>query len=109
MTALSDAKLAKRYLQRMRSDNSFQQFYASVTWEAEEYTEVPTLPRYRRAPRELDGGSEPHHFSSPQDYYKPQYFKAIDLVVAENSAGFDQRQCLCSKKLKRYSLRHPTV
>ena len=29
--ALSGAKLAKSYLQRMRSDNSFQQFYASVT------------------------------------------------------------------------------
>lgn len=89
--ALSGAELAKSYLQRMRSDNSFQQFYASVTREAEEYTEESTLPRYRRAPRELDGGSEPHRFSSPQDYYKPQYFEAIDLVVAEISARFDQK------------------
>ena len=98
--ALSGAELAKCYLQRMRSDNSFQQFYASVTREAEEYTEVPTLPRYRHAPRELDGGSEPHHFSSPQDYYKPQYYEAIDLVVAEISARFDQKTMLLLKEIE---------
>ena len=97
--ALSGAELAKSYLQRMRSDNSFQQFYASVTREAEEYTEEPTLPRYRLAPRELDGGSEPHRFSSPQDYYKPQYFEAIDLVVAEISARFDQKTILLLKEI----------
>ena len=42
---------------------------ALVVTEAQQYTEDPTVPRYRRPPTRLDQGAAPHQFSAAEDYY----------------------------------------
>ena len=52
--------------------------------QAKEYNiDEPVLPRYRRPPRRLDDGVALHIFDTPQDYYRKQYFEALDLISEE--------------------------
>ena len=88
--ALRSTEFASNYLQRLTSDNGFDQFYSSVVVDSTELTSEPTLPRYRRPPATVDGGSRPHVFSCPRDYYKQQYFKALDSVMTQLSSRFEQ-------------------
>ena len=54
----------------------------------------PEFPRYRRAPRRVDCGSNPHQFSSPKEYYRSLYFEACDLLIQELQDKFDQQEIL---------------
>lgn len=70
----------KSYYRRQRKDESFDSFYIS-TEEAARELDIgePALPRYRRQPRCLDDGSEPHRHVCPKDFYRQVYFQACDL------------------------------
>ena len=98
--ALSCAELARSYLNRLRSDDSFKEFFALVVKEAEQYTEGPTLPRYRRPPKRLDQGAAPHHFSSAEDYYRSFYLQALSrftFLCCGKYVRFRPRLILCSQ------------
>ena len=41
----------------------------------------PQLPRYKRQPAQLDGGSAPHAFATARVYYRKLYYEACDLLV----------------------------
>ena len=99
--ALSCAEIARSYLKRLRSEDSYKQFYSLTVKEAEEYTGEPTLPRYRRPPKRLDEGAEPHRFTSPEEYFRSHYFYVLDLVDEEISRRFDQNSMFVPKELER--------
>lgn len=61
---------------------------------AEFRVDKPELPRYRRAPRRVNSGSNPHQFSSPKEYYRSLYFEACDLLIRELQDRFDQQEIL---------------
>ena len=88
--ALMGAGMAKSYLVRQRDDEAFDSFYASMVDQAKEYTDDPVLPRYRRIPKRLDDGAQPHRFTAAQDYYRAQYYEVLDLLGGEISRRFDQ-------------------
>ena len=48
------------------------------------------MPRYRRAPARLEDGSSPHQFSTARDYFRHQYFQAVDLLLQELEDRFDK-------------------
>ena len=48
---------------------------------------LPSLPRYRKAPRRVDDGSSLHQFAIPRDYFCSQYYQTCDLLLGE----FDER------------------
>lgn len=75
------------YLKRQRSDAVFNEFYKRVKGEAKNLTEGPVLPRQRRIPKR---GTVNHSFSSPDDYFRKQYFEAHDIVIAELDRRFQQ-------------------
>ena len=50
------------------------------------------MPRYRKPPRRLDAGSQPHRFSEPKDFFRQQYFAACDLLIQELTDRFDQKE-----------------
>ena len=81
---------AVRFLQRQRSDSAYDAFYQSTVKEAEAYTQEPTVPRQKRVPRRLDDGAEGHHYASPHDYFKQQYYEVLDLMLNEIDRRFDQ-------------------
>ena len=88
--ALEAVKMAKVFLSQQRTDIAFDRFYSATVEEAQEYTDDPVLPRYRRAPRQMDSGSAPHRFESPVDYFRAQYFELMDLLLGEITRRFDQ-------------------
>ena len=98
--ALSAAEISKSYLRRLRSDDSFKDFFERAVKQGKEFTGEPTLPRYRRPPRRLDEGSAPHRFNSPEEHYKMHYFYALDLVIEEISVRFSQESMSVPKDLE---------
>ena len=71
--AASAVNLGKRFYQRHREDTEFDRFYDRVVDEAKQLKiDEPKLPRYRKAPARLDDGSQPHHYSTPRDYFCQQ-------------------------------------
>ena len=93
--ALSSVKLAPAFYKRQRADEAFDLFYDGVLKSAEELgVDKPELPRYRRAPRRVDCGSNPHQFSSPKEYYRSLYFEACELLIQELQDRFDRKEIL---------------
>lgn len=45
--ALTCSELAVNYIKRLRTDDSFKQFYTSTVQQAKEYTGEPSLPHYQ--------------------------------------------------------------
>ena len=49
------------------------------------------IPRKRRAPKHIEiGEGECYHVDDVEDYYRVQYFEAIDLAIAGITNRFDQ-------------------
>lgn len=78
------------YLQKQRTDDSYDKFYDSVVVESSDLTDEPTLPRIRKLPRRLNDGAPDHQHQSPKDYYRQKYFEAIDVVTTEIARRFNQ-------------------
>ena len=69
--ALMSAKLLVSFVKRQRSGSSFEAFFTSVEALAAQLNiNPPTLSRYRRRPRHLDDGEEPHRFDSPKAMFR---------------------------------------
>lgn len=93
--AISAVSLAKSFYKRQRTENAFQSFYDDVVITAQKLKiGEPQLPRYRRVPRRLDDGSQPHRYSTPKEYFRHQFFEACDLLISELDQRFDQQQLL---------------
>ena len=85
--AISAVSLAKSFYKRQRTENAFQSFYDDVVTTAQKLKiGEPQLPRYRRVPRRLDDGSQPHRYSTPKEYFRHQ--------LSELDKRFDQQQLL---------------
>ena len=74
---------AKRFLKRQRIESSFEYFYRTVVAESKDLTMPPTLPRQRRIPVRIDDGAPNHHFSTPEEHFREQYYEVHDLLTNE--------------------------
>ena len=102
--AITAADLAVRFLEQQRTDDKFQLFYEDVVKCSKDLTASPCLPRYRHPQKCLDEvSSTKHEFSSPEYYFRQQYFKALDLLVNELKSGSNKREvCLLQLLLRNY-------
>lgn len=89
--ACTAANLAKAFYNRHRELSEFQNFYQKVLAEANDKTEPPVLPRYRHAPKRLDDGSQPHRFTSPEEFYRQHYFQVMESLSGEITKRFEQK------------------
>ena len=88
-------KLYLQTLQRLRTVCEFGTFFKSVKAQASDLCEHPVLPRMRQPPRQVDDGASLHVFPSAEEYYKREYFEAIDIVKGELEWRFAQENfCL---------------
>lgn len=85
----------------MRNDDSFDQFYTTAIKSADGHTGEPSLPRYRKPPRRLDEGSEPHQFSTPKEYYRYHYYYCVDLLIGEISERLAQDSLTIPMELEK--------
>lgn len=80
--AVSSVSVIKQFYKRLRRNEEFDRFFDHAIAQSKSLriSELK-LPRYRKAPRRLDEGSEPHRFNTVKDYFRCQYFEACDLLV----------------------------
>jgi len=95
------ADLVVNTLQGMRNDENFQSFYevTKATSNLINQLDKPTLPRKRKRPnysilQYVTGYEGPesnaHYPETPEDYFKPMYFQALDAIVNAINDRFDQ-------------------
>ena len=68
---LKGAHLLQPYLSSVRCEVKFDTFCADVMKSSEGLTDEPILPRFRKAPRRLDDGTQPHRFTCPKRKVSP--------------------------------------
>lgn len=90
-------KGARNYYKRLRSEDEFTAVYDDAVRQAALLNIEPTLPRYRKRPRRLDNGQEPHRFQSPKDLHRQEFFEALELVDNQLERRFEQEdfQVVC--------------
>ena len=92
-SAQTIADLTKKTLASIRTDDSFDLFYANILKSKENLPDIspPVMPRKRRAPQRFEiGEGEPSYVAHPRDMYRIIFFEAIDLLVAAIDQRFDQ-------------------
>lgn len=104
MEALTATELAQAHLKHFRTDEQFNQFYERTKITAEERTDPPCLPRYKRAPKRLDDGSKPHRYGSPEAYHRHLFFELLELVNGEISKRFDQKSMAVPRAIEKVLL-----
>ena len=88
-------------IERLRTDRSFKEFFESVKEEASGKCDEPVLPRYRRLPKQVDDGIAPEHrYSSVEEYYRIEYFQAIDGIKGDLDNHFMQGSFLLVRKIE---------
>lgn len=87
------AGLTIKTLESFRNDASFSLFFELVKQSAQRTgTNEPILPRRKRAPQRFEiGTGDGSHPECVEDYYRQQYFEAIDLVVSHMKSRFNHR------------------
>lgn len=95
--AIAAVNLAKSFYKRLRKEEEFNRFYDKVVKKAQDVKiSSPSLPRYRKAPRRVDDGSNPHQFATPRDYFRRQYYQTCDLLLGELDERFEQSKVIPS-------------
>ena len=86
------AKLTVVTLEKMRSEEAFKQFFATVEVSRKNLdVDTPSLPRKRKAPARFEVGSGAgNHVGSVEDLYRQKYFEALDLVIESIKNRFQQ-------------------
>ena len=76
------ANLAKQTLTKIRTDQSFDHFYANIARKSEGLLGEPTLSRKRRTPARLEvGAGAPCYSQTAKDHLRKAYYEPIHLIV----------------------------
>ena len=51
---------------------------------------LPTLPRQKWIPIRIDDGAPNHHFSTPEEHFRNQYYEVHDLITNELERKYEQ-------------------
>ena len=95
-------ELTVRTLKVMRTEESFALFFYLVDRFREMTgTDLPVLPRKRRAPQRFEVGSaEGSHNTTVEDHYRRQYYEVLDIAIASITNRFDQPGYVMYKNLE---------
>ena len=86
--AIHGSKMVISFLDRQRHEDSYENFYRTIETKSSDKTDKPCLPRYKKVPKRIDSGSESVRFETPEQYYKQQYYEAIDTVKMQVQRRF---------------------
>ena len=76
-------------------------FFDSVKEEASRKCDEPVLPRHRRLPKRIDDGTAAEHrYSSVEEFYRKEYFQAIDNIKGDLENRFMQETFLLVRKIE---------
>ena len=85
-------ELTVKTLKSMRTGDNFKAFFDLVNCFRERTnSDLPRLPRKRRAPRRFEiGTGEGSHSATVEDHYRQTYFEVLDLAIAGILDRFNQ-------------------
>lgn len=86
------ASLTIKTLEKMRTEGDFKLLLQYLeTLRVHTDTEMPSLPRQKRAPQRLEiGEGAGYHSSSVEEFYRVKYYEALDLAISGIKDRFDQ-------------------
>ena len=92
------------HLKRLRSDETFNDFYDNVLESSKNLTDEPTLPRRHRVPARFEAGAmNSHHYpEDPKSHFRQQYFELIDLLDEQISRRFKQDNFDVARSLENF-------
>ena len=88
--ATHGAELLVSHYKSLRIESKFDRFYDDILEQSSGLTEEPSLPRYRKMPRRLDEGEQPHCYQGPKERYRHIYFEVLELAYGEIERRFKQ-------------------
>ena len=88
--ATHGAELLVSHYKSLRIESKFDRFYDDILEQSSGLTEEPSLPRYRKMPRRLDDGEQPHCYQGPKERYRHIYFEVLELAYGEIERRFKQ-------------------
>lgn len=98
------AEVCIRALNRLRSDEKFRVFYNKVKEDAADRCDPPVLPRQKQLPRRIDEGIAQHVFTAVEQYYRREYFQALDEVKGDLERRFQQKNFLFVRSIEELLL-----
>lgn len=111
MSALSSkhvADLTRETLQKMRDQDSFDNFYDCTLTKAKrfEFVGEPTLKRKRKRPARFEEGfADPEFSANARDEYRKMYYEALDLITNSIESRFSQPSFKAYEKLETLLLK----
>jgi hypothetical protein len=69
----------------------------------------PALPRQRKIPKRLDGGSQQHQYGSPDEHYRQLYYEMIDGVIMTLNEHLEVETLNRLKQIEKFVLGCPDV
>ena len=88
------------HFKSLRDEVKFDAYYENILQQSTNVTDEPVLPRYRKRPRRLDDGVQPHCYQTPKDRYRHLYFEALELASGEVERRFKQSDFLIIENLE---------
>ena len=99
--------LTLKTLEKMRNEDDFKLFFQHLQQlQLSTDTEEPYIPRRKRAPRRFEiGDGIGYHAASVEEFYKTQYYEALDLATASIKDQFEQPGYAVYKNLEELLLK----
>ena len=98
--AIRGAELLISHFKSLSDESNFDRSYEDILQKSEGVTDEPILPRYRKRPKRVDDGVQPHCYKSPKDRYRHMYFESLELACGEVERRFKQPDFLIIEKLE---------
>ncbi|MGH0147175.1 UNVERIFIED_CONTAM: hypothetical protein FKN15_041512 [Acipenser sinensis] len=99
-TVNSTVEMLHTHLTKMRGSEKFHTIFEDAQQTGTGLIEAPAILQ-RRAPRRYDDGIEPHQWTTPEVYFRSQFFELIDLLTTELSHSFDQPTLLLLMSIEK--------
>lgn len=102
---LSAVDCVRTTLRAKRTEEKFQEMYHHTTEMVTKLNIVPiTMPHIRRPPKRFTGNATAYSSTTPEDYYRADFFKVLDVVDMQMKEKFDQSGLEVLAKLEKVLL-----
>ena len=98
--ASKQIQVLKSHLESLRNQDTFNKIYMEAKKSGEKFIDAPKLPRRKQIPKRFDTGSGAHQWSTPEEYFRSQFYWIVDLVSSEIDRRFDQEALQILKNIE---------
>ena len=94
-------------VEQRNADDSFSKLWKNIIKEASDLKlSTPALPRIRKIPKKLDSDAQGHQFSSPEEYFRKQFFEILDNTISSISERFEKSTTSFFDKFENFLIKN---